>query len=345
MAEHDVVFEDLHGVKEDQTVTVDLDAGTKDDGISRAPTDQVAGDDGGNNDGVEFDDLRSAQALSQADDDDTASKAGEDDGGYSKKVKARIQRATRGEKKAKQEASYWKSQAETLAKETHDREKRTLERSIEQADLAIKQAESDLESAFEDGESKDQVRMTSKLTDLKADKLIAQSTLDNLAPDGNVQPFDAKVTTVPDEDQSMADKWKAERSDWYGAKGFDRQTRLANRIDREVYNDGYELETEEYFEELDRRIKAKQPDLYDDDVDDNANDDPGDKEHKRPARSPVAGVGHQDSRSKASSSRVQLTEADFANMRRFNLDTNNPEVLKEYARNKQESEAAEEGRS
>jgi hypothetical protein len=47
--ENEIVFEDLHGVNEDDPVTVDLDAATKDDGITRAPAEQAA-DDGDVND-------------------------------------------------------------------------------------------------------------------------------------------------------------------------------------------------------------------------------------------------------------------------------------------------------
>ena len=42
--ENEIVFEDLHGIVEDESVTVDLDAATKDDGISRAPAVQAADD-------------------------------------------------------------------------------------------------------------------------------------------------------------------------------------------------------------------------------------------------------------------------------------------------------------
>lgn len=345
--ENEIVFEDLHGIREDKPVTVDLDAGEKENAIIRdeTPPDKGAGDKGAGNDDIKFDDLHGAKidAPEQDAGKGDASTTGGDDQ-YSKKVKARISRATRGEKKAKDEASYWKGQAEKLAKDQYERDKTTAERTVEQADSAIEQTETDLEGAFESGESKDQVRLTSKLTDLKAEKLMAQSTLDNLSPDGNVQPFSGKVETGSSTTQSLAAKWKDDRSDWYGASGFERQTRLANRLDKEVFDDSYDPNTEEYFEELDKRIKAKLPDLYDDGEDPGKDDDDG-KEHKRPARSPVAGVGHQDGRSRTSGSRVELTEDDFANMRRFGLDVNNPEVLKEYAANKRQSELDERNRS
>lgn len=333
MQNDEIVFEDLHGVTEDEPVTVDMDAASKDDGITRTPADQAAGDDGADDDGIEFSGLRDADASRDADSDDDASKGGEDDE-YSKKVRARIQRATRSEKAAKQEADYWKQQAESLAARQTSLSKETLERNVEQADAKIEQTLQALEQAVELGNTKDQVKLTAELTDFKAEKIQSELELQNLPESGNLQPFSGKVESESTE-QSLADKWMNERSDWYGARGFDRQTRLANRIDREVMQEGYDPNSAEYFEELDARLAEKLPDLYTDADDGNTQD------RRRPKRSPVAPVGGADgSRQRSSSSKVELGKEDFANMRRFGLDPNNPEVLKEYARSKRESQGA-----
>lgn len=343
MVENEIVFEDLRGVHEEKPVTVDLDADTKGDGISRAPADQVADDDAGNDDDLKLDDLRSDDndSLPLDDDDKGASKVSAD-GDYSKKVKARIQRATRATKTERDRGDYWETEAKRLAKDSYDRDKSSAETIIEQADAQIESTQDQLKTAIEDGKTDDQVRLTSQLTDQKAAKIQATFSLDNLSPDGNVQPFSGKVTTKKSDDPSKADDWMESRSDWYGAKGFERQTRLANRIDKEVHADGFDPGTDEYFEELDSRIKAKQPKLYDDDKDTD-DDDVSDDTSKGRRRSPVAGVdrGTDGHRSSRRGNKVELGEADFANMRRFNLDPNDPEVLKEYARNKQESEQGE----
>lgn len=352
-----IVFEDLHGVQKDDPVTVDLDAATKDDGITRTPADQAAGDDARNDDRVEFSDLRSAQRDVEEDDesddtaadtkdakDDKASKGGEDDD-YSKKVKARIDRERRAKTKERQRAEYWENQARQLAKERYDADKRTAERTIEQATSAIEQAQADLEKAIEDGKTKDQVRLTSRLTDLKAEKIQAEVSLNTLSPDGNVQPFDDKVSPKGEKStgKKLSDEWMDDRGDWYGARGFERQTRLANRIDKEVFKDGYDPSTPEYFEELDRRIKEREPSLYEDleAADDTGADDKPDKDRGKPkGQQVVAPVGGNETRrQRTSGSKVELGEADFQNMRKFGLDPKDPEVLKEYARNKAEAES------
>jgi len=334
MPNDDIVFEDLHGVTEDEPVTVDLDAATKDDGINRVPADQVVTDDDGDDDGIEFSGLRGADSAPDSSDDDDDASSGSEDDDYSKKVRARIQRATRSEKAAKQEADYWKAQAQQLADRQSNLSKEALERNVEQAEAKIESTLQALEQAVEMGNTKDQVKLTAELTDFKAEKIQSELELQNLPESGNLQPFSGKVDGESN-DQSLAEKWMEERSDWYGARGFERQTRLANRIDREVIQDGFDPNTPEYFEELDARIKEKEPNLFDD------ADKGSSRQRRRPTRSPVAAVdGAETGRQRSRKSKVELGESDFANMRRFGLNPNDPEVLKEYARSKRESTGA-----
>ena len=334
MQHDEIVFEDLHGANADEPVTVDLDAELESDGIQRTPAAHAAVDDAVDDDDDGITGLHSADdsALEQDDEPTDAIKASEDDD-YSKKVKARISRATRATKKESDRADYWETQAKALATGNYDRDKQAATSIIEQSDSQIETTLSQLDAAIEAGNTKDQVRLTSLLTDQKAAKIRAEVNLENLSPDGNVQPFDDRVAPRTPASRSETDKWVDSTNDWYGAKGFERQTRLANRLDKEVFADGFDPKTPEYFEELDTRIKAKEPSLYDD-VEDVAKGNPP---PKRPARSPVAGVDTTGNRQRSSSSKVELTERDFAVMREFNLDPKDPEVLKEFARNKREA--------
>lgn len=347
--EHEIVFEDLHGANEDEDVTIDLDAATKADGITRAPVEQAAGDDSSNDDDVRFDNLRSAQyADGQDDDDDSASSDSEDDQ-YSKSVQARIKREQRAKKKEREraddlerQAAYWESQAKELAKTSYERDKQSLKDRVEQADSAYTQVQADLKRAIEDGDTDGQVRLTTRLSDLKADKVLAETRLSELSPDGNVQPYDGRLSPEGGKSKkSLAEQWMEDRGDWYGASGFERQTRLANRIDKEVHADGYRPDSPDYFKELDRRLREKEPSLYEDlDAAGDDIDEEGEQETtKRRGKNVVTPVGGNETRrQRTSGSKVELTKEDFAVMREFNLDPNDPEVLKEFARNKREAE-------
>ena len=213
--EHDIVFDDLHGMKEDTPVTVNLDAGEKEDAIQRKPADQAA-EAGG--EGDDFDDLRPGdadeqQSAAQSADDDEASNTSDDDA-YGKKVQARIQRERRAKKKAQDEATYWKQQAQKMAKDNSSREREDLKSRIEQADTEIESTQSMLKAAIENGDTDKQVDLTSKLTDLKAAKIQAQYGLDNLPEDGNVPPFDGNVAPPSDETARRPESRRNWRSRW-----------------------------------------------------------------------------------------------------------------------------------
>lgn len=334
-----IVFEDLHGVQKDKPVTVDLDADLKDEGIQRTPDAQSADAGGQDDDSITIDGLRPDDQEPGVKDakNDAASKDSEDDD-YSKKVKARIERERRAKAKERDRADYWEQQARKLAKDQHERDKKTLESDIEQTDSAIEQTLSQIESAIEDGNTKEQVRLTDALTSLKAKKAKAEFGLENLSESGNEDPFDGKFEPSKSKGPSRADQWIADRSDWYRQPGFEKATRLANKIDREIAKEGeYTIDSPDYFRELDRRIKEEMPDLYDDVL--KADDKDDDSRDKRPSRSPVAPVdGAEDRHSARRSSEVKLDAEDFEVMREFGLDPNDPKVLKEFALNKREIE-------
>lgn len=342
--EDQIVFEDLHGLQEKEPVTVDLDAATKETGIELTPAEQAADTDTGIDDSLQLDGLRSADADDtsaaelEADKKKTASSDSDDDD-YSKKVKARIQRATRATTKERQRGDYWENQAKEMAKNSYKQEKASLTSVVEQADSQIESTQNQLEAAIEAGNTKDQVRLTTQLNNQTAAKVRSEVALENLSLDGNVQPFGDKVTTDGRKStESLSDQWMEDQGDWYKMQGFERQTRLANRLDKEVFADGYLPDTPEYFEELDRRIREKEPTLYDE-LDAGAEDTDTDKGKRKKGKNVVAPVGGNETRhQRSSSSKVELDAEDFATMRQFNLDPNDPEVLKEFARNKREAE-------
>lgn len=346
MAKNEIIFEDLHGVTDDDEVSVDLDKEDEDDhGITRKP--KKTGDDDDTNknrrgqgeDDDLWDDEDDYTRKLEDDDDDEGDDddyddqgEDEDDDAYSKRVKARIERERRTTQRERERADYWEQQAKKAAKTAIDERVTKAKDTLKRVDSSIEKTQENLERAIENGETKDQVRLMDELTDLKAERYQAQFEIDNPPADtGEPPPSGDRVP--PDSTQpAKAKRWIERHSDWYGARGFERQTRLANRIDREVHADGYDPNTDEYYKELTRRIKRKAPEVFD--------EPGGSRKKRRRRRSPVGGVGGADNaRRSTRGGKVDLTEADFANMRRFNLDPNDPEVLKEYARNKREAEA------
>jgi hypothetical protein len=200
-----------------------------------------------------------------------------------------------------------------------------------------------LTEAIEKGDTPAHVRLNGQLTDLKAERIALKYVVDDGDDDGLDDP-----PATPPRNTELADEWMDTHSDWYGKKGFLKQTRLANRLDKEVHKDGFRPTDEDYFEELDLRLREAAPELFDEDGD--PAPPPRNQQHRQAGgkpRSPVAAAddASRNSNPRGNPNKVDLGPIEFANMRRFGLDPNNKDHLKEYALNKRQTDAEERQRA
>lgn len=330
--DYEIQFEDLHGVPDGSAVEVDLDADSE--GVRRVPAPEAGSDDAG---GSSDDGTPPKKAGA-------APKEGDEDGDekFSKKFRTRLSREQRakererdGRKKAEQRADALEARIKKLEQTRSADELAEIERSL--SDI-----ETQMEDAIEKGDTKTQLKLTRKMTDLQAELKVSKKAAEIMAEsDDSTQDRGGKPSGNPNENPA-ADEWMENHSDWYGMKGFERQTRLVNRLDKEIFKDGYDPQTDEYFEELDRRLKDKAPELFDEEP------APAPSSKRNREAPPVAPTGSGEDRTSSATtglgSKVTLTEEDFRVMQQFNLDTNDPETLKEFARNKREAEAQEAAR-
>ncbi|KPK66534.1 MAG: hypothetical protein AMS21_01880 [Gemmatimonas sp. SG8_38_2] len=329
---YEIQFEDLHGVPDGKAVEVDLEAESK--GIR-----EVAPDDGAADDARKPSDDADASKGAKGKADEGEEDSGDDK--FSKKFRDRLSREQRAKKKAQDEAREIREQNARLEARLKKLESSHSERELNEIERNIGDIEKQLEDAIEKGETKTQLSLTRKMTDLQAELKVAKKAAELMGEDDDSgSTRSGKPSGKPDENP-YADDWMGNHSDWYGMKGFERQTRLVNRLDKEVFKDGYDPQTEEYFEELDRRLKEKAPELFDDE-----DLTPSGKRNRE--RPPVAPTGSGEDRTSGKTtglgSKVTLDDNDFRVMRTFGLDTNDPETLKEFARNKREAELQEANR-
>ena len=107
--------------------------------------------------------------------------------------------------------------------------------------------------------------------------------------------------------------------------------------DREVADDGFSPETEEYYQELDRRLKVRYPEEYR-----GASKSDKDDRKETPARSkhPSASFRRDNAAAvktksgfKMRGSKVQLTPRQRQNMVKFGLDPSNANDVRDYVIN------------
>lgn len=295
----DIIFEDLHG-NPDEVIDVDLDA-DEEPGIKRRS--HEANDDDDLDSGAGDVSARGADDDEGVDDDDDTA--------------ARLAQAEAEAREAREALERYRNQQES------DRRKAEQE-AIGRLDSEISSIEEQLEEAIEHGDTKKQVRLTSQLTDLKAKKLSAEL---RFTADPEPQQAKAKGSSNP-----KIAAWM-NKNRWYNQPGKERFTRITNRIDRDIANEGYDPTSDEYWAELDLRLKREAPELF-----------------EKPSRggdrvAPVGDGGGDRTRRATADGRVRLERADFKVMRKFGLDPNNPRHVKEFARNKLEAEREHQARS
>ncbi len=338
MPRNDVIeFEDLHGNPDNEGRELEVDLDTdKDPSIRRARLDDEPLPKGKPGADDDFDDLPS----NRTDDDRSGERTDKRSGNT---FEARLEREREARKRERERAEAAERRAAEAEAQLRKQRKAQTEETVQQLDTQISDVEAQLEAALEAEDTKLQVKLTSKLTDLKA-RRIAHDYIDRGEEDTDGgDGADGRGSRTPQKNE-LVDKFTDQHADWFKRPGFERQTRLLYRLDKEVHADGYDPTDPEYFEELNRRLREKAPEVFDDeggDADDRRGRTRAQDEGRR--RSAVAGSdrdvdGRYTSR-RGDPNKVKLTPEDFANMRNFGLDPNNPEVIKEYARNKRQAES------
>lgn len=339
----EIVFEDLHGESEndDTTVEVDLDG---DDGGSithKARTSTEMGDPTGDGDGGDPGPID--YSSPEGDDDGEPGEGDKGDDRFSKKFEKRLDREQRAKRRERERADTAEAENTRLRKQLAKKRGSSNEDKGRDLDRQIDVLEADLTEAIEKGDTKQHVRLNGQLTDLKAEKIALKYVVDDDDDDG----LDDTPSAPPR--NNLADEWMDTHADWYGKKGFLRQTRLANRLDKEVHADGYRPSDEDYFEELDLRLREAAPELFDEDGD--PAPPKGNRRRRQEGdgkpRSPVAAAddASRQAASRTNPNKVDLGPVEFANMRRFGLDPNNKDHLREYALNKRQTDAEERARA
>ncbi len=114
-----------------------------------------------------------------------------------------------------------------------------------------------------------------------------------------------------------------DKNDWFDDPQYERETRRARAIDAQVHADGYRVEDDDYFEEVERRMQAAGVKI------------PGRSNGAGRKESIVAGRVDAPTGGKHS---VVLTRDDLANIQKLGMNPRDKAVLEEYARNKRRDE-------
>ena len=190
---------------------------------------------------------------------------------YSKGVQARIAKLTRKMREAER-----REQAAVEYARSVEEKRKQMETSFQKSDLAnlerfeknidagLQAAERELAAAIESADAKGQIAANKRIAELSFENArIKQAkqqreqvkTEEPIKPadSGNIQQNQLENTPMPD---PKAEAW-ATKNTWFGSNRAMTNTAIAHHQDLE--NEGYDTTSDEYYQEIDRRMKVDFP--------------------------------------------------------------------------------------
>ena len=189
---------------------------------------------------------------------------------YSKGVQSRIAKLTRKMREAErreQAALEYAKAVETKRQEMESRFQKTdlanLERFEKNIDAGLQAAERELAAAIESSDAKGQIAANKRIAELSFENARIKQAKQNreqvkqepVKPldGGNVQQPQQENTPMPD---PKAEAW-AMKNTWFGSNRAMTNTAIEHHKDLE--NEGYDTTSDEYYQEIDRRMKVDFP--------------------------------------------------------------------------------------
>lgn len=264
---------------------------------------------------VEADEKPEAKAAPAKSDE--SSKKGDDDDDlneYGERVVKRINKEVWKRREAERKAEALEAQARELATRLQELEQRTVQ--SDDAAVSAKEAvlgaeyekvQAAYKAAYDVGDTDEMFRATERLAELKSEQRQLMGMKEQLEERKKrpAQPAPEQPYRGPDK---RALEW-ASANDWFGKDVA--KTGAAYAIDAALKSEGFDPNSEEYYEELDNRLRKEFPALRG-----------SDQPKPQPTSQPVAGV----SRSPTSNRQVRLSASEVAMAQKLGVP------LAEYAR-------------
>ena len=166
-----------------------------------------------------------------------------------------------------------------------------------------------LYTAFEEGNTEKQVELTEKIADMRAAARVA----DMQAPAR--EPLVKEMEAPPP--QKAMTWWNKNR--WFNDPEHTAESAYARAVDQKLDSEGYDKDSQDYYDELDNRLQARFPELYK-------------KESKSKPKAPIlpsSGKG-PGSNTRPAKGRIRLTAERMEVARTLGITSE--EDLREYAK-------------
>jgi hypothetical protein len=179
---------------------------------------------------------------------------------YGEKVQKRIKKLVDQRREAELQAKQFQDETAQLKARLERLEQGSAHAAENAFNKRYEQTKKALAKAVENGDTNAQVSFSEQLADMRAAMRIAEMQKQARAQQA-VSPTVGRaeqVAQAPAPKKAM-DWWEKNR--WFNAQGFERETAMARSIDVQLDLEGYDKDSEEYYDQLNNRLLKVFPEL------------------------------------------------------------------------------------
>ena len=184
----------------------------------------------------------------------------EDDKEFSKRGQKRISTLVQQRKQAEADAEEARTKVNTLESRLERLEVGSNQKASQDFNARYHETRSQLQKAIEEGDTDSQVAHQEQLADMRAAMRVAEMQRQQQVQQ-QVSPTVGRAAQVQQQPTptKAIDWWQKNR--WFNSEGFERETAAARAIDVQLDLEGFDKESEGYYDALNDRLRKMFPEL------------------------------------------------------------------------------------
>ena len=251
--------------------------------------------------------------------DDIVEEEKKDGPEYGEKVQKRIQKLVAQRREAEVQSRQIQEQNAQLAARLERLEKGSQQSSENAFNQRYAQTKEALKKAIEEGDTDAQLDFSEQIADYRAAMRVSEMQRNQRAQQETASPTVGRaVQAAQDPAPQKAMQWW-ERNNWFNGQGYERETAAARAIDVQLDIEGFDKDSDDYYDQLNNRLHNVFPELV-------SGSSPSNTKRTK-SRSPVAPSTGGSPNYKGN--RVRLTKQQLSAAREVGITTE--DGLKRYA--------------
>ena len=240
----------------------------------------------------------------------------EEDEDYSQRVQRRINKLVQQRKESDAKAEEKEQELNALKQRLERLEQGETQKAQKQFEDRYVSVKQEMQKAIEEGDTGKQVEYAEQLADIRAANKVSELQRQQVIQQKTQSPTVGR-TAQPSAPKKAMDWWG--KNQWFNSPGYERETAAARSIDVQLDLEGYDKESDQYYETLNNRLQKIFPELI---------SKPDMPVKTRPKSSQTI-VAPSAGGSTKTGNRVKMTKEQLRMAREIGLTT--PEQIKAYA--------------